>query len=549
MTYTQRLMKPGRFDVRLKDSAPMELWNAIDNFDHIVITPNRLRPISAYSDANILAAAIFTGIVKNRKTSPASFSGAGLDEWLGTEEGLGDLLDVKVSNSAGSLSTWMTSLCPASLTVGTVNNTGTTALTQDYQFVSRREAMANALRAMGAEWRVNPNFTIDAATPANLHTNYTTPTTVLTRRPESAEGSRVGIEATGIDVDISVTGYTTKVIVVGKNGDGAQLATGSATGANVYKDGLNNNVVMERFVDAPTEPATNVAAYAQSVLNLFGSSRKSVELTSRSYAITTKVRPGDRVCVYDQLAGLVDTANQITWRGQLITPVMLRCLAITSPIQPGMGVYGRRSGATPTYYDLSDYVEYEDDDTVWEVGASRDDVDQDPSQLGTAFLGANGGVINRTPAIGQRSVVTLSADSTNNNATPNTLQNMTPAGLSFLVSSGRKYGFRLVATYDAAVTTTGSRWTVYCATGTVAYRSENSLTTTSRTFNEGLTTYQQPAACNASSAATTGNIAIVEGIIAASADDTVYFQFASEVASSAITAKAGLTYMEWWQIP
>ena len=126
--------------------------------------------------------------------------------------------------------------------------------------------------------------------------------------------------------------------------------------------------------------------------------------------------------------------------------------------------------------------------------------------------------------------------------TANALTTLT--GLSFPIRAGLRYAWRMFATYDAAATTTGSRWTMYCATGTPSYRSEYALTTTTRTTNEALTAVQQPAASNASSAATTNNTAIVEGIITAGAtDDTVIFQFASEVAASAITAKANLTYV------
>jgi len=59
------------------------------------------------------------------------------------------------------------------------------------------------------------------------------------------------------------------------------------------------------------------------------------------------------------------------------------------------------------------------------------------------------------------------------------------------------------------------------------------------TFNGGLTSYDLPAASNATSATTAGNIAIVEGFIQPSANGTVIARFASEIASSAIVAKAG----------
>jgi hypothetical protein len=134
--------------------------------------------------------------------------------------------------------------------------------------------------------------------------------------------------------------------------------------------------------------------------------------------------------------------------------------------------------------------------------------------------------------------VALAADVSNASAVANTLQDVT--GLSFPVVAGQRYRFRFVIHYTAAATTTGSRWSVNGpATSQLAYRSEYSLTATSRTVNDGLSAYNLPAAANASSAAAAGNIAVVEGIISPSANGNVIARFASEVANSAIVAKAG----------
>jgi hypothetical protein len=57
-----------------------------------------------------------------------------------------------------------------------------------------------------------------------------------------------------------------------------------------------------------------------------------------------------------------------------------------------------------------------------------------------------------------RSVALLASDVTNNNATLNTIQDVT--GLSFPVVSGQRYWFRFCIPYTAAATTTGSRWTI-----------------------------------------------------------------------------------------
>lgn len=134
-------------------------------------------------------------------------------------------------------------------------------------------------------------------------------------------------------------------------------------------------------------------------------------------------------------------------------------------------------------------------------------------------------------------VAVLAADVTNNNGTANTIADVT--GLSFPVTSGKKYWFRFVIQYTAAATTTGSRWSINGPGGTMRYRSEISLTTTSVTTIEGSAAHDLPAASNASSAATAANIAVIEGFYEASANGNVIARFASEVSSSAIVAKAG----------
>jgi hypothetical protein len=141
-----------------------------------------------------------------------------------------------------------------------------------------------------------------------------------------------------------------------------------------------------------------------------------------------------------------------------------------------------------------------------------------------------------------RTLVTLGADVTNNNIVPNTLQDVT--GLSFPVVAGVRYRFQIIVPYTAGAVTTGSRWTLNGpAASLLAYTSRYTLTATSQTVNFA-TAYSTPAASNASSL-TAGNIAIIEGVIVPSADGTVQVRFASEIANSAIVAKAGAS-LEWW---
>jgi hypothetical protein len=156
---------------------------------------------------------------------------------------------------------------------------------------------------------------------------------------------------------------------------------------------------------------------------------------------------------------------------------------------------------------------------------------------------ANSGAVKQSINQGNNTVgstlstVVLGSDVVNNNAVANTIADVT--GLSFSVVAGSTYYFQFIIPYTAAATTTGSRWSINGPAGIATWCSEYSLTGTTTTRNANVLTYDLPAASNATSASTTNNMAIIEGYILPSANGTVIARFASEVLSSAITAKAG----------
>lgn len=142
-------------------------------------------------------------------------------------------------------------------------------------------------------------------------------------------------------------------------------------------------------------------------------------------------------------------------------------------------------------------------------------------------------------AVNSMNTVVLASDVVNNNGSANTIADVT--GLSFAVTAGETYWFEFTIPYTSAATTTGSRWAINGpgSPTLLNYRSEYTLTATSTTVNSA-TAYDTPAASNASSL-TAGNVATLWGFIKPSANGTVIARFASEIASSAITAKAGAT--------
>jgi hypothetical protein len=220
-----------------------------------------------------------------------------------------------------------------------------------------------------------------------------------------------------------------------------------------------------------------------------------------------------------------------------------------------------------TIQQVLDFFSFRNRDTVSHTVTVSDDVGGTPTEIfsvvltpgeclqytdkqGFSVLTAAGAtklvtVAGISPVSSLLQMTILGADVTNN-ASANTVADVT--GLSFAVTAGLRYRFKFFIWYTAAAGTTGSRWSISGpATPTqLIYRSEYSLSATTRTLNDQLTAYDLPAASNASSA-TAGNIAIIEGLIVPSANGNVIARFASEVASSAIVAKTG-SYVEFQNI-
>lgn len=153
-------------------------------------------------------------------------------------------------------------------------------------------------------------------------------------------------------------------------------------------------------------------------------------------------------------------------------------------------------------------------------------------------------------AVNEMNLVVLGSDVTNSNATANTIADIT--GLSFSVTANEGYWFTFSIWYTAAATTTGARFSVNGpgSPTALAYNTCYSLSATTGTDSDtssSHTTYDQPATCNATSANTAGNIAVVNGFIQPSANGTVIARFASEVSSSAIVAKRG-SFLQWYRV-
>lgn len=127
-------------------------------------------------------------------------------------------------------------------------------------------------------------------------------------------------------------------------------------------------------------------------------------------------------------------------------------------------------------------------------------------------------------------------------STNNTLADVT--GLSFPVTAGKTYYFKFMCPYEINSTARGSRWTINGpAFSFLSYYSQYSPTTGGADFFRNLNVVAyDTAVATGSSTATTGNIAIIEGVITPSASGNVIARFSTDAtAGGTLTCKAGST--------
>lgn len=355
---TERVMALGDWEIQLADETPPTLLTTISTpFATVVVTPTRL-PLSGLTDSIVTASALYAGVVL-RPGPQRTLGGCGLAWFLGDDAGGAGWTDTGFTFSSTSLSSAVTSILS-----GTAFTSGTVAAGTVTDWVSggttRRTALDVAARDLGYEWRITPARVVSVASVSTLYGS--TPTGVITRREVGHEASvRQGITG-AIASTWDWEQYGSKAIVWSLYG------SGSSGGASSYRDPAGNLMTIVRGFeqsDAPSGSETDIAAWWLSQINR---SVRTVEIASVDYAITGQVPCGGQVYLYDREQGLYDTANPVQFAGGIIWPVSARVAAVSWPVERGMGVYYRiHNGSTVKYYDLTDWVVFENPGVRFEI--------------------------------------------------------------------------------------------------------------------------------------------------------------------------------------
>lgn len=389
---SELLEAQGRWKIRLRADAP---FDDLDRWGHVIVTPEWVDP-RVFADADLLALSRYTGILWHRRSAGDGYeiSGPSLVAHLGDHEGKGDVFETEISSDGDSFAQAVRKRLPpgGAITEGTLHSVVGTYDGDDI-YVTPRGAIDYVCGVFEAEWRVNPDGTLDAGLEADL---YSADPGALARPPVlvnrgGSDPNAKGIPVAALVTEDDVADYTTKVLLLGQGeGAGDALLVGTATAASVpYKDIHGNALVRKRIVNEAETSEGNASARAQLHLNRFSSERQALAISTADYDIEGDFALGDTVFVYDPAQGLSDPANEVAFRGELLDPVAIRVVGIEWPVTRGMGVFYR--DADGVYTDLTEHVEWEDGPTLLIVGAK-------PRRLTPAVEGQIiSGRVNTTP--------------------------------------------------------------------------------------------------------------------------------------------------------
>lgn len=354
-------MSQGSWDLQLSPATPLNLWNSLRKFGHIVVTSQRVDP-NLLSDADMLAAARYVGVLLRREivSGGIDLSGAGLVWWLGDEEEKGDLIEIEVSLTSSTLDAALTALLPAAITKGTVTEPAGTTYTGVHQWESPLEAIRTVCASMGCEFRVNMDGTLDAGPNVDIWPTVASPNVVVTAE-SGKDPNYLAVDSDSLAISFDAAPYATRVIVVTEDSDNVRTLVGYVDRSPAPTEvDLHGNLIDRTYMTETFGEPVSVATYVLSQLNDRAEIAEiNIDTAFRDIS-EGGFEVGDGFWAYDPPA-FVDEANEIPFRGELINPKLLRLLSASWSVHSGMGVYYRPPDASPTYIDLNQYVIWEDE--------------------------------------------------------------------------------------------------------------------------------------------------------------------------------------------
>ena len=392
---TETFMDGGPWAVNLVDDTPRWVLDDIDVRNKlwatIVITPQHFVP-GTVSDANLLALARYSGVYLGMGAGRTSLHGEGLPWWLGEAGDGGDLhasVDIRYENKY--LIDVLEDLVFNGPNGLTLNYTGSIAEAFEIDLEggdTKREVLDTILGQCSSEmaWQITAQGVTNVGTPTGLWPTRGTPTVIFT--PEGGHDALLdGLQAEFVMAELNGDEVRHQVFIDWDDGHNSGMALMSPI---PWYDFAGQSPEVRFLMDwrpkrprPPTEKHRKVAAW-QIQSETQANRMAARELNERSEVrqeIAVEVdafdpwrydmSPGNDVYLYDPDTKILDVANEVYYRGEAVRPDRGTVQQWTTPVRRGYGVYLRyftSIGGAATYYDLTNWVEFEDGPTSIKVG-------------------------------------------------------------------------------------------------------------------------------------------------------------------------------------
>jgi hypothetical protein len=384
VTVTEGLMKVGSWSFKL-DDAPLSVRQNLDWFANIVITPARIKDPNVDLD-DLLAAAVYSGIITKRNQAAGEFGGPGLLGYLQTSKGhCGSTASVSGVPSWPATFTqiihqWITGTANSNgLDYGTgYSATSTTVAEMDAEdyYPRTKPLLDQAAAQTGNEYRCNPDGTVDWGIYSALF-RYNTPTVLVSPGRHGTDGGITALKLSRWDVNADLDDFRNFAWM--RSTDKAYtVSTSSAAGSLSSLKGWGGSVVL-RYTDRLTTNSTDtgdVADAATAAAALYAEPNYQIDCSVSDFCVPRLLTPGDYLLCYDPENDLTGNYQIQAFFGSDLMAMRLRCVGYTWPIAAGMGVYGIKNGTT-TITDLTDFVH-------WETGSTRLELGSAPRRLRTS---------------------------------------------------------------------------------------------------------------------------------------------------------------------
>jgi hypothetical protein len=324
--------------------------------------------------------------------------------------------------------------------------TGDKTYTGKHYMESAYKAIKDICVALGAEFKMNNDGTIDVGPPSALFTGHEndTPEGMIVRDLSGADPQIKGYSGIDLSTEFNAEDYVSRVELIASN-YGVEINLGQADAKSVpYKDLFGNTLERIQILSENDVPDSLRDIRAEAYLNEYNKIQKTLNVGLEDYDVSGDIGVGDIIFVWDPDVGFEDTDNdanlenrdkhEITYQGQILHPIKIRVMGLSFPITDEMGVFYRDGDGN--YTDLTDYVEFEVGVTQIEVGSTTRNINED--LRGSASIIAVGG--------------------TNEYTVPDAPTGFTAATGTYQDGTGRPFAFAKLS-WEQPTNTDGSRIT------------------------------------------------------------------------------------------